>query len=156
MQLQLWDAPAAIENPGQGLKVGQTWKSLLFVPSSMVIRKGLDVTYTLEEIQGSESGGTVIIKSSYQASDQKPKVPLPYEGSFQLAGSFGFFRSMFKGFSVQNAEGSGEQIYDIDSGNLTSLQQNYTVVLKPNAAPMPGTDPVITIEQQTSIQLLED
>lgn len=155
IQLQLWDAPAAIEKPAQGLKVGQTWKSILFIPSTMIIRQGLDVTYSLDEIKQTETGQTAVIKSSYLSSDQNPQVPYPYEGQFQLAGTFGFFRSMFNGLSVKDAKGAGQVIYDIDSGRLINSEQNYTATIRPNASPMPGTNPVITIEQKTTIELLD-
>lgn len=155
-QLMIWDAPASIEKPAKGLTVGQSWQSRLFIPTSMIIREGLDVNYTLEEIRQTENSKTAVIKTSFKATQDNPNVPFPYEGQFQLAGSFGFFRSMFKGLSVKNAEGVGQQFFDIDSGRIKSAEQNYTAILKPNATPMPGTDPVIIIEQKTTIELIED
>jgi hypothetical protein len=156
IQLQLWDAPAAVENPAKGLMVGQTWKSLLFIPSSMILREGIDVTYELKDIQQSKAGRTAVVESTYTASEDDPKVKLPYEGSFQLSGTFGFFRSMFKGLSVRDVKGTGRQIYDMESGHIKNLEQNYEAIIKPNAIPMAGTDPVITVNQKTIITFIEN
>ena len=58
-QLMIWDAPASIERPGKGLAKGQSWKSGLFIPTSMVIREGLDVNYKLKEIRQTENSISV-------------------------------------------------------------------------------------------------
>jgi len=153
-QWYLWDSLASIEKPAKGVKVGQTWKSHLLVPTSMVLRIGRDVTYRLAEVSETEHGPVAVINSTYAMSDVKPKVPLPYEGSFRLAGTFGFFRAMFKGLSVTSLEGTGQELFDINNGRVDSREQNYKFTLKPNASPLPGADPIIYIEQKITMRLV--
>lgn len=154
-QWYMWDAIAGIEKPAEGIKTGRTWKSNLLIPTSMVIRKARDVTYTLAEIRQTETGPVAVINSTYTASETKPDVPLPYKGSFRLAGTFGFFRAMFKGFSITSLEGDGQELFDINNGRIISGEQNYKLILKPNEAPLPGADPIINIEQKITMQLLD-
>jgi len=154
-QWYLWDAITSIEKPAQGIKVGQTWKSNLMIPTSMVLRVARDVTYTLAEVRQTETGAVAVFDSTYSKSETKPDAPLPYDKSFRLAGTFGFFRAMFKGFSITSLEGQGQELFDINSGRIISGEQNYKFTLKPNEAPLPGADPVINIEQKITMQLLD-
>lgn len=150
-QWYLWDAVSSIEDPIKGLKVKQSWQSQLAIPSTMLLRQGRDVTYSLDEVRQGEDGQIAVIGSKYSLSKNKSKVPLPYEGSFRLSGTFGFFMSMLKGLKVTELDGTGEQLYDIDSGLIIKDEQNYTATVKANAKPFPDTDPVITIEQKLSM-----
>lgn len=155
-QWYLWDSLSSIEKPSEGIKVGQTWKSNMLIPTSMVLRNARDVTYQLAEVLETENGRVAVIKSTYAMSDAPSEVPLPYEGSFRLSGTFGFFRAMFKGLSVKSLEGSGEERFNIDSGRINYSEQNYQVIIKPNAAPLPGADPVIHIDQKIIMKLTGD
>lgn len=154
-QWHLWDSIASIEKPTKGLKVGQAWKSHLLIPTSMVLRIGRDVTYQLAEVRQTEQGPVAVINSTYAMSEAKTKVPLPYEGSFRLAGQFGFFRAMFKGLSVTSLEGTGQELFDIDAGRINSYKHDYKLTLKPNATPLPGASPIIYIDQKITMQLLK-
>ncbi len=152
----LWDSVSSIDKPAKGLKVGQQWKSKLLIPNSMVIRLARDVTYTLEEIRETDKGRIAVIKSTYTLADSAPSEwPLPWTRRFRLAGQFGFFQSMFRGLSVKSIEGQGEELFNLDAGLIVSHEQTYRIILKPNASPLPGTDPLITINQRLSMQLLE-
>ncbi len=154
-QWYLWDPIASIEKPAKGLLPGHTWKSQLLVPTSMILHKGREVTYRLDEVRETEQGPVAVINSTYAMSDVKPEAPLPYEGSFRLAGKFGFFRSMFKGLSITSLEGDGQELYNLDAGRTDSYKQNYMVTLKPNAVPLPGTNPIIYLEQKNTMELLD-
>lgn len=155
-QWYLWDSVASIEKPTKGIKVGQTWKSHLLIPTSMVLRKGRDVTYQLAEVRQTERRPVAVINSTYALSEAKPNAPLPYsQGGFRLAGTFGFFHAMFKGLSVVSLEGTGQELFDINAGRVDWCQQQYTATLKPNASPLPGANPVIYINQKITMQLIE-
>jgi hypothetical protein len=153
-QWYLWDSLSSIKKPTEGLKVGQTWKSHILIPTSMVLRIDRDVTYQLAEVRQTEQGQTAVIKSMYAMSDAKSEAPLPYEGSFRLSGTFGFFRAMFKGLSITSLEGSGEELFNIDTGRIDSSEQNYKFTLKPNAAPLPGANPAIYIDQKITMKFV--
>jgi hypothetical protein len=153
-QWYIWDSISSIEKPTKGVKVGQTWKSNLLIPTSMVLRISRDVTYQLADVQETEHGPVAVISSTYAMSDVKPKSPLPYEGSFRLSGSFGFFRAMFQGLSITSLEGTGRELFDINAGRVDSDEQNYKFTLKPNASPLPGANPVIYVEQKITMRLI--
>jgi hypothetical protein len=153
-QWYLWDSLSSIEKPTAGLKVGQTWKSHILIPTSMVLRIDRDVTYQLAEVRQSEQGEIAVIKSTYAISEAKSEAPFPYEGSFRLSGTFGFFRAMFKGLSITSLEGGGEELFNIDAGRIDSVQQNYKFTLKPNAAPLPGANPIIDVDQKITMKLI--
>jgi hypothetical protein len=153
-QWYLWDSLSSIKKPAGGLKVGQTWKSHILIPTSMVLRYDRDVTYQLAEVRQTEQGQIAVIKSTYAMSEAKSEAPLPYEGSFRLSGTFGFFRSMFKGLSITSLEGSGQELFNIDAGRINSSEQNYKFTLKPNAAPLPGANPIIYVDQKITMKFI--
>jgi len=152
-QWYLWDSLSSIEKPSEGVKIGQTWKSHMLIPTSMVLRIDRDVTYQLAEVRQTDSGEVAVIKSTYAMSDAKSEAPLPYEGSFRLSGTFGFFRAMFKGLSITSLEGGGEELFNIEAGRINSSEQNYKFTIKPNAAPLPGANPIIYIDQKITMKL---
>jgi hypothetical protein len=149
----LWDSISSIENPAEGVSVGQSWKSKLPVPGPMVMRKARDVIYSLAEIRQSEKGRLAVIRSSYSTTETLPDdwPPLPYSGRFQMRGTFGFLR----GYKVLNLKGQGEELFNIDTGQTELYNQRYEVQLEA-AVPM-GIDvkPRITMKQSFSMQLLE-
>jgi len=149
----LWDSISSIEKAAEGVSVGQTWKSRLPVPGPMVMRKARDVTYKLAEIRQSEKGKLAVIRSSYSPaetlSDNWP--PMPYSGRFQMRGTFGFLR----GYKVLGLQGQGEELFNIDTGQIEQYNQRYEVQLEA-IVPM-GIDvkPRITMKQSFSMQLLK-
>ncbi len=150
----LWDAVSSIENPSQGVRAGQSWKSKLLVPTPMVMRKARDVTYTLDEIRPGEKGRLAVISSSYTIADSAPREwPIPYSGRFQVAGAFGFYRN----YKVLSLQGGGEELFNIDSGRTEQYSQQYRMQLSASLLlPLAGANPKITIKQNLTTRLLED
>jgi len=146
----LWDAVSSIEEPSEGVMPGQTWNSKLIIPGPMVMRKALNVTYKLAEISLTKKGKIALIKSTFAPSKTVPSDwPMPYEGSFRMAGTFGFLR----GYSLENARGKGQQIFNLDNGRIQKDERNYTVELKATM-PFIATRPKITIEQSLNMKLV--
>jgi len=149
----LWDSISSIEKPGEGVSIGQSWKSKLSVPTPMVMKEARDVSYTLDEIRQSEKGRLAVIRSSYSPAESAPRSwPMPYSGRFQMSGTFGFLR----GYKVLHLEGQGEELFNIDAGRTEQYNQQYQMQL--NASLPFGLDanPLITIRQNLTMELLED
>jgi hypothetical protein len=146
----LWDSVSSIEKAAEGISVGQSWKSKLSVPTPMVTRKAREVTYTLDEIRQTEKGQLAVIRSSYSpaesVSDNWP--PMPYSGSFQMSGKFGFLR----GYKLLDLQGQGEELFNIDAGRTERYNQQYQV--KMTSSFIVGTNQ-ITINQNLTMELLE-
>lgn len=152
----LWDSVSSIENASEGVSVGQTWKSMLSIPTPMVTLKVREVTYTLDKIRPTDKGHLAVISSTYAPADSIPAVwpPLPYSGSFQMSGTFGFLR----GYRLLNVEGQGQEIFNIDNGQIE--QYNQQLQTKWDAGLPFGlkteVSPQITIKQTLTMQLLKD
>jgi hypothetical protein len=150
----LWDAVSSIEKPSQGVMAGQSWNSKLSVPTPMVMRKARDVTYRLDEIRPGEKGRLAVISSSYKIADSAPRDwPIPYSGTFQVAGAFGFYRN----YQVLDLQGQGEELFNIDAGRTEQYKQQYQMQLSASLLiPLSGVNPKITIKQNLTMKLLED
>ena len=150
----LWDAVSSIERPAEGVTIGQSWRSELSVPTPMVMRKARDVTYRLSEIRPSADGRLAVIASSYQKADSVPRSwPIPYWGSFQMAGPFGFYRN----YRILSLSGQGEELFNIDAGRTERYKQQYEMQLSASLLlPLPGAEPGITINQSLTMELLDD
>lgn len=150
----LWDSVSSIEKPSEGVKVGQSWKSKLSVPTPMVMRKARDVTYALDRIRPGERGRLAVIASSYKAADSVPKGwPIPYWGSFQMVGPFGFYRD----YKVLSLLGRGEELFNVEAGRTERYDQQYELQLSASLLmPLPGANPKITINQKLTMELLGD
>ncbi len=148
----LWDSVSSIEKPIEGVSVGQSWSSKLSVPTPMVMRKARDVTYKLDEIRQSGKGRLAVISSSYSLSDSVPRDwPIPYTGSFQMPGTFGFFR----GYKILSLKGQGEDLFNIDAGRIEQYNQQYQMQLSAAMMGSIGISPQITINQKITMQLLK-
>jgi len=149
----LWDSVSSMEKVTEGVSAGKTWKSELSVPTSMVLRKARDVTYTLEEIQQTEKGRLAVIKSSYfLAGSVPPGWPMPYpDGSFQMSGTFGFLRN----YKVLDLQGQGEELFNIDAGRTEQYTQKYQMNMEASLLLALGVNPLITVEQTLTMQLLD-
>lgn len=152
MQWYLWDSIANIENAADGAVIGQSWKSTQFIPLPMPIRTVRETTYTLSEVQETQTGRKAVIDSSCRLSDSPVKNwPRPYTGKFNMKGMFGFLRN----YKFDSLEGSGRQVFDIDAGRLDSKQQEYKLKVHADfLLPLGDTAPTVTIEQKMSAQLL--
>jgi hypothetical protein len=120
----------------------------------MVMRKARDVTYTLSEVRRSEKGRIAVISSSYRQADSVPRGwPIPYWGTFQMVGPFGFYRN----YRVLDLQGQGEELFNIDTGRIEQYKQQYKLQLSASLLlPLPGANPRITIDQNITMELLED
>ena len=148
----LWDSISSIENPAEGVSIGQSWKSKLSVPTPMVMKEARDVTYTLDEIRQSEKGQLAVIRSSYSLAESAPRSwPMPYSGRFRMSGMFGFLR----GYKVLRLEGQGEELFNIDAGRTEQYNQQYQMQLKASFPFALGANPLITIKQKLTMRLLE-
>jgi len=148
----MWDSVSSLENPSKGIAAGQTWKSKLSIPSPMVMRKAREVIYKLDEIRPGEKGREAVISSSYKLAQSVPKSwPIPYSGSFQMKGTFGFL----SGYKLISLEGSGQELFNIDTGQTKQYNQQYQMEME-SSIPM-GIDvkPRITIKQNLTMELLE-
>ena len=150
----LWDAMASLNEPSQGVAIGQSWTSKLSVPTPMVMREARDVTYRLDEVRPSEKGRLAVIKSAYQAADSAPNDwPIPYSGRFQVAGTFGFYGN----YRVLSLQGEGETLFNLDAGRIEKAEQEYQLRLKASLMiPLAGVDPRITINQKLTMTRLGD
>ncbi|MHC4790376.1 MAG: DUF6263 family protein [Planctomycetota bacterium] len=154
----LWDSISSIQNPLEGLSVGQSWKSRLSVPTPMVLQIARDVTYTLDGIRKDKKGRLAVINGTYSPGGRAPRSwPLPYSGAFQIAGTFGFLRRFIGGFKVVELNGQGTQLFNIDAGQIENYNQSYQFQLAASSPPpLAGLNPKITIRQRFSMQLLKD
>jgi hypothetical protein len=147
----LWDSISSIEKPVDGVSVGQSWNSQLLVPTPMVMQQARDVTYTLDEIRTTDKGRIAVIKSSYSLAKSRPSGwPMPYEGNFRMAGTFGFFR----GYPTVGLKGEGEELFNIDAGKIEKYNQQYEAQFNAVLPGPLGPNPLITINQKITMQLL--
>jgi hypothetical protein len=148
----LWDSISSMEKTVKKVRVGQSWKSKLSVPTPMVTRKARDVTYTLDEIRKTEKGNIAVIRSSYSPAESIPAnwPPLPYSGSFQMRGRFGFLR----GYKLLDLQGQGEELFNIDAGRTERYNQQYQAQMEASFPMGIGEKLHITIKQNLTMELL--
>jgi len=154
-QWRIWDSIASIKKPMDGLKKGQQWQSQLLAPMPFVSKIGRDVLYKFEGVVESNSISCAEITSTYSLSDpNRPlKVVMPYSGSFQMKGMFGFLQ----GYKMLSIEGTGKQLYDIEKGLVKSDTQQYKAKVKASIFGL-GSDtlePNIEINQTITMTLVE-
>jgi len=149
----LWDSIARIENASEGVCPGQNWTSQIWIPSPMVMRKARDITYTLAEFRSTDKGKLAVIRSSYSPAESVPSGwPVPYTGSFQMSGTFGFLR----GYKLVSLEGKGQELFNATYGRVEQYDQQYRMQLDAGLPfALGGVQPQITIDQKLTMQLLE-
>ncbi len=146
----LWDSVSSLKEPSKGVVAGQTWKSKLSIPSPMVMRKAREVTYKLDEIRPSEKGRLAVISSSYKEAQTVPQSwPIPYSGSFQMRGTFGFL----SGYKLLSLEGRGEELFNIEAGRIEQYNQQYQMQLEASIPMGISVKPMITIKQNLKMEL---
>jgi hypothetical protein len=152
LQWHFWDSIANIEDAVAGVELGQSWKAKQFVPLPMPVPAARETIYTLDRVEETDSGRKAVIVSSYKLSDSRVKNrPMPYTGQFNMRGMFGFLRK----FKFRSLEGSGTQIFNIDTGTLESEEQQYKVHIDAGfMMPLGDTVPTVTIDQKIIIELL--
>jgi len=148
----LWDSISSIAEPIEGVAVGESWASKLSIPTPMIMRQARDVEYTLSEIRPSDEGRLAIIKSSYGHADSVPDGwAIPYTGSFQMKGTFGFLR----GYKITELQGNGEEIFNIDAGRCEGYEQNYTMKMDARFPMGLGIKPKLTVKQTITMELID-
>jgi hypothetical protein len=150
----LWDSVSSIENPIEGVSIGQTWKSTISLPAPMVMRQARDVTYTLKQVRETDKARIAVIGSSYAHAEAVPDGwPVPYTGTFQVSGPFGLLRR----FRIEQLRGGGEELFNLDAGRTEQYKQNYHMEVAAGMMwPLPGVNPKITVDQTLTMQLLEN
>ena len=147
----LWDSISSIPKPAQGVDVGQTWKSKLSVPTPMVSRLARDVTYKLDEVQ--QDKNIAVINSTYKKTGSVPKNwPVPYTGSFQVRGTFGFLG----GYKFIDLAGEGQELFNIDLGQTEEYNQQYSMFIEASIPIGINVNPVIRVKQKISMKLIEE
>ena len=144
----LWDSISSIKNPADGVAVGQSWNSTLSAPGPMVKRIARDVTYTLSEVKQNQ---LAVITSAYGPAKLNTKTwPIPYTGSFQASGRFGFLRN----YQLLELQGTGQELFNIEAGRTERYTQRYKMKLETSTPLGMGIKPIITIEQTISMEIL--
>ncbi|MBN2136221.1 MAG: hypothetical protein JW720_00290 [Sedimentisphaerales bacterium] len=140
----LWDSVSSIDINSDAPVPGQSWKSQLSVSGPMVMRKARDVVYTLKEIRPSKNGRTAVINSVYAPAQSVPDSwPIPYSGSFQMSGTFGFL----SGYKMLGLEGEGQELFNMDTGQLEQYNQKYQMKLSAMIPLGISAKPQISINQ---------
>ena len=147
----LWDSISSIDTKSGDLKPGQTWNSKLSIPSPIVMRQARNVVYTLKEIRPTLQGRVATITGSYSLSDSTPNTwPIPYSGSFQVSGTFGFLG----GYKLLSVTGQGEEKFNIDAGQTEQYNQQYEMKISSIIPLGIGAKPQITIRQTITAEKL--
>ncbi len=149
----LWDAVSSIPKAASGVNVGDTWRSVVSVPTPMIIKEGRTVTYELAEVRDSNEAKVAVIKSTYGlAPHEQFPWPVPYEGSFLPSGTFGFLQN----YKVEELNGSGEELFNVTKGRIESYNQNYETKMTAGLMfRLPGRVP-IDIKQKLTMELLDE
>ena len=147
----LWDAISSIDNPVQGVTVGDSWESQLSIPTPMVMHKARDVVYKLEEVRQSDRGQVAVITSSYSLSEDSPSGwPVPYSGKFRQSGPFGLYGR----YRILGLQGTGRELFNIDAGRIEQSEQDYEMNM--TASLFLPVNIKINMKQKLSMQLLEN
>ena len=147
----LWDSISSIDTKSDALKPGHSWKSKLSLPSPIVMRQARDVVYTLKEIHPTHQGRVATIASSYSLSDSTPNSwPIPYSGTFQVSGTFGFLG----GYKLLSVSGRGEEKFNIDTGQTEQYNQQYEMKISSVIPLGISAKPQITIRQTITAEKL--
>lgn len=154
LQWHVWDSIASIENPLDGVDVGDSWKTTQVIPLPVAIQAVKDTTYTLKEIDDSSEQRLAIIESTFAESKAKyENWPSRYKGRFRMKGMLGFLR----GYRTTGLEGTGKQTFNIDSGTVISEEQNYKITMGADfMLPLGDMEPLIEVDQTISLRLMDN
>ncbi|MCF7975256.1 MAG: hypothetical protein K9N55_15685 [Phycisphaerae bacterium] len=141
----LWDAVTSMDPNVE--RPGDTWTSRLSVPTPMVLRKARDVTYTLADVNDMKA---TVDMTCVLSPDKAPRSwPIPYAGTFQASGTFGFIR----GFKVLSLTGQGAEQFDLALGLSLGYEQTYHMELQGMIPFSMRVMPRILIDQTLSMTL---
>jgi hypothetical protein len=118
----------------------------------MVMRKARDVVYKFEGITDTPQGKIAAITGTYTRSENNPPStwPIPYSGSFQVSGTFGFLG----GYKLLSVEGTGKETFNVDTGQLQQYDQKYEMKLSSIIPLGIQAKPAITIKQTITAKKL--
>lgn len=153
MQWNTWNSTASLKNPTKGINKKSVWTSKLLAPMPFVSKTARDVKYSLAGVQKDGNDTVANIASEYTLSKTPMDITLPYSGSFQMKGMFGFLQ----GYKVLSIDGKGTQLFDVDKGRIISDKQQYTAAVKASIFGL-GSDeltPNIKIDQKITITLVK-
>lgn len=152
----LWLAAASQPDPAEGIAEGKQWMALQIIPWPLPIipTPTRQTNWSVLKIAKTEQGHIATIKSVYSLSPKSlENIPMPYQGPFQMRGLFGFLRN----YQFEMITGEGQQIYDLNAGQMVSDYQHYQMkVLADFALPLGNSKPVLSVEQTLSIQRIDD
>jgi hypothetical protein len=147
----LWDSISSIPKPAAGVRVGDQWKSKLFVPAPMILFTARDVNYRLAEVRREPNDSIAVIDSNYTLLYPSPSDwPVPYTEVFQMSGMFGFLRD----YKVLDLQGRGQELFNINAGRTEKYTQQYTMNIIASLPLALGVNPRITIEQTLTMDLI--
>jgi hypothetical protein len=152
MQWYLWDSVSTIEEPLDGVEVGQSWTANQLIPLPLPVKLVRATTYTYEGAEETDEGRKATIGSSYVLGEGTlENWPKPYAGGYSLRGMFAFLGN----YKFENLEGSGKQVFNIDRGVVETDRQEYKLTISA-AFPLAlgDTTPCLTIDQKISVELL--
>ncbi len=154
LQWHVWDSIASIENPLDGVDVGDSWSAIQIIPLPVAVQAVKDTTYTLKEIDESGDQRLAIIESTFAESKGKyENWPSRYKGRFRMKGMLGFLR----GYRITALEGTGTQVFNIDTGTVISEEQHYKITMSADfMLPLGGMEPLIEIDQKISLRLMDN
>jgi hypothetical protein len=148
----LWDVISSIPNAAQGLNIDDTWNSQLSIPTPMVMRKARDVEYKLTKIENQNGKQVADIAGTYSIAKKYPTGwPIPYAGSFQMSGTYGFLRA----YKMLVLEGNSQSLFDIDAGVLFKQNQYYDLKVEASFPFAIGQKPIIGIKQRIYTNLVD-
>ena len=149
-----WDSVASVKGSG-GIDVGRSWQAEQLVPLPVGIPAGRQTSYTLSEVADTAQGRKAVINSSYGLAEPiREGFPRPYTGGYRLKGSLFAVLTNYKFTLLQ---GSGKQVFNIDTGTLESSEQRYQVKMDASfILPLGDSVPGVTVEQKFSTELLEN
>lgn len=153
-QWRIWDSAASIQKPLKGVKKDSKWNSQLLAPMPFPSKVGRDVAYKLAGVVESNNVYYADITSTYSLSKTPPAdAPMPYSGSFQMRGTFGFLQ----GYKVLSINGTGRQLFDIKKGLIKSDTQHYKTEVSASIFGLGSNtvEPNIKIDQTTTMTLVE-
>lgn len=149
-----WDSVASVRGSG-GVAVGRSWQSEQLVPLPVGIPAGRRTTFTLSEVTEAANGRKAIINSSYDLTEPiREGFPRPYTGGYRLKGSL---FAVLTNYEFTHLQGSGKQVFNLDTGTLESSEQQYQVKMDASfILPLGDSVPSVTIDQKFSTELLDD
>ena len=147
-----WDSIALIKGR-DGVTVGRNWQGQQLVPLPVNIPAGRQTTYTLSEITDTPAGRIAKIESTYGLTEPiREGFPRPYTGGYRLKGSLFAVLTNYKFTLLQ---GSGTQVFNIDTGTLEKDRQQYQVKMDASfILPLGDSVPRVTVNQKFSTELL--